>query len=148
MKSVTYEKVKKFKNSYPSTIAWRIKSHCKVVDENLAVDEEVLYAFTGQHNDVFYNIMSTAVFVITNKRLLIATKRVFFGYFLYTITPDLFNDLTVISGLVFGKVIIDTVKERVVISNLSKASLKEISTTVTQLLIEEKEELKSKKDNQ
>lgn len=147
MKSVTYSKIKEFKKRYPFTVAWRLKSHCKIVDQNLGVDEEVLYAFTGQHNDTFYNIMSTAVFVITNKRFIIATKRVLFGYFLYTITPDLFNDLTVVSGMVFGKVIIDTVKEKVIISNLSKSSLKEISNTVSDLLMKEKAELRALKDN-
>ena len=86
----------------------------------------------------FYDIISTHVFVITNKRLIIATKRVLFGYFLYSITPDMFNDLTVYSGLIWGKVQIDTIKEVVFISNLSKKSLDEIETSVTEYMMKEK----------
>lgn len=76
--------------------------------------------------------------MITNKRLIIATKRVLFGYFLYSITPDMFNDLTVYSGLIWGKVQIDTIKEVVFISNLSKKSLDEIETSVTEYMMKEK----------
>ena len=55
-----------------------------------------------------------------------------------SITPDMFNDLTVVSGLVWGKVIIDTIKEQVYISNLSKRSLDEIETMVTEYMMAEK----------
>ena len=133
-----YEEAKKFKRNYPSTIAWRIKKHCDIVEEHLNPEEEVRYVFVGQRNNNFYDIISTAVFVITNKRLLIANDRLLFGYFLYSITPDMFNDLTVVSGLVWGKVIIDTIKEEVFVSNLSKRSLDEIETKVKEYMMEEK----------
>ena len=94
MNNGVYEKVLNFKRKYPSTIAWRLKAHSKVVEKHLNQGEKVLYAFAGQKNNHFYDIISTHVFVITNKRLIIATKRVLFGYFLYSITPDMFNDLT------------------------------------------------------
>jgi len=75
---------------------------------------------------------------MTNKRLLLGSKRVLFGYFFTSITPDLFNDLKVKSGLIWGKIFIDTVGELVVISNLSKDSLDEIETNVTENMMKEK----------
>lgn len=141
-----YEEAKKFKRKYPFTIAWRIKKHCDVVQEHLNPDEEVKYVFVGQRNNVFYDIISTGVFVITNKRLLIANDRLLFGYFLYSITPDMFNDLTVVSGLIWGKVVIDTIKEEVYVSNLSKSSLDEIETNVTEYMMEEKKKYPPRKN--
>lgn len=135
-----YEEALKFKRKYPGTVAWRIKKHCDRVEEHLNPDEEVLYVFLGQKNNKFYDIISTSVFVITNKRLLIANDRLLFGYFLYSITPDMFNDLTVYSGLIWGMVTIDTVKEMVYVSNLSKKCLDEIETNVTEYMMEEKKE--------
>ena len=134
-----YEEALKFKKKYPGTVAWRIKKHCDRVEEHLNPDEEVLYVFLGQKNNKFYDIISTSAFVITSKRLLIANDRLIFGYFLYSITPDMFNDLTVYSGLIWGMVTIDTVKEMVYISNLSKKSLDEIETNVTRYMMEEKQ---------
>ena len=58
----------------------------------------------------------------------------------------MFNDLTVYSGLIFGKVTIDTVKELVYISNLSKSSLDEIETNVTEYMMREKKKY-TKKEN-
>lgn len=141
-----YEEALRFKRRYPSTIAWRLKKHCQRIEEHLNPDEEVLYVFTGQKNNKFYDIISTAVFAITNKRLLIANDRLLFGYFLYSITPDMFNDLTVYSGLIWGKVAIDTVKEIVYVSNLSKKSLDEIETKVTEYMMEEKKKYTIRND--
>ena len=135
-----YDEALTFKRKYPSTIAWRLKKHSKVVEDHLNPDEEVLYAFTGQRNNEFYDIVSTSVFIITNKRLLIGQKRLIFGYFLYSITPDMFNDLSVVSGLFWGKVCIDTINEQVYVSNLSKRCLDEIETKVTEYMMEEKKE--------
>ena len=133
-----YELAKKFKNQFPSTIAWRIFQNSKVIDEHVNPDEEVTYAFVGQKNDVWYNIFLTAVFVITNKRLIVATDRVLYGYFFNSITPDMFNDLKVTSGLIFGKVEIDTVKEYIVVTNVSKKALRDIETNVTEYMMREK----------
>lgn len=145
MKSVVYSKILEFKNKYPSTIAWRLRRHSKVIEKHLNDDEKVLYAFTGQKNDAWYNIFLTSVFVITNKRLLIATDRVLFGYFLTSITPDMFNDLKVYAGLLFGKVEIDTIKEYITVTNVSKRALDEIETNFTEYLLEEKKKMVSKK---
>ena len=65
--------------------------------------------------------------------------RVVWGYFLSSITPDLYNDLFVYQGLIWGKIKIDTVKEEVAISNLPKSGLDEIETSITEMMMEEKQ---------
>lgn len=134
-----YDHAKLFKSKYPMTISWwRIKQHANVVEKHLNPGEIVKYAFVGQKNDLFYDIFGTCVVALTNKRILIGQKRVVFGYFLSSITPDLFNDMEVYQGLLWGKVTIDTVKEVVAISNLDKKSLPEIETNITEFMMEEK----------
>ena len=91
-----------------------------------------------EKNDNPFNIFGTAVITLTNKRLLIGRKRVVFGYFLNSVTPDMFNDLKISSGLIWGKVFIDTVKEFIVLSNLSKEALVEIETEISSYMLEEK----------
>lgn len=67
-----------------------------------------------------------------------------FGYFLTSITPDMFNDLKVVTRIFWGTVIIDTIKELVHISNISKKALPEIETNVTEYIMEEKKKYKSR----
>lgn len=140
--SKTYELAKEFKRKYPSTIAWRIKSHCKIIDKYINPDEEVLYVFLGQKNKSSFDFTNTYVIALTNKRLLLATKRLLFGYFYTTVTPDLFNDLTVRAGMIWGRIVIDTVKEEIRLSNISKDALDEIETNVTEFMMAEKKKYK------
>ena len=133
-----YKQVLKFKNKYPMTIAWRLSLNASVIEKHLNPDEEVLYSFVAQKNDNPFNIIGTAVITLTNKRLLIGRKRVLFGYFLNAVTPDMFNDLKVTGGLIWGKIHIDTVKEYITLSNLDKKSLVEIETVISSYMMEEK----------
>ena len=133
-----YELVKEFKRKYPMTIAFRLKRHCEVIEKHLNPEEEIIYAFVAQKNASVLEIFYTNVIVLTNKRILVATKRVLWGYFLVTITPDMFNDLTVRKGLIFGNVIIDTIKEKVVLSNIDSNALPEIETIITEYMMTEK----------
>ncbi len=133
-----YNEVLKFKKKYPSTIAFRLKEHCKVLEKHLNPGEKVIYIFAGQKNAHSIAIPNTFVIALTSERLIFARKRLFFGYFFYAITPDMFNDLKVNSGILWGKIMIDTVKEFAVISNLSKDSLSEIETKITQYMMNEK----------
>lgn len=135
---ITYQMARNFKRKYPLTVAWRIKQHCKIIDKHINPDEKVLYVFLGQKNASSLDFVNTYVFALTNKRLIYATKRLVFGYFFYAITPDMFNDLTVKQGLIWGKIIIDSVKEEVLLSNISKNALDEIETKITQYMMEEK----------
>ena len=99
MKSV-YERVLEFKYNYPTTIAWRLKQNANIVQKHLNPGEEVLYVFAAQKNNNPLDILSTAVVALTNQRILIGRKRVIFGYFLDSITPDMFNDLKVLNMVI------------------------------------------------
>ena len=134
-----YEMVKEFKNKYSMTICWRLKSHSKVVEKHLNPGETVNFVFAAQKSFSVFDIFSTFLVVLTNKRIILAQKRVFFGYTFLAITPDMFNDLTVETGIFWGKVNIDTVKERIILSNLDKAAIPEIETQVTEYMMEEKQ---------
>lgn len=138
MDKSVYELVKEFKKRYPMSIGWRLKANSKIIEKHINPDEFVKYAFVAQKNNKIYDIFSTAVIAITNKRLLVGRKRVVFGYFFDSITPDLFNDLKVRGGIVFGKVYIDTIKEFIVLSNIDKTALDEIETQISTFMIKEK----------
>lgn len=133
-----YEKVKEFQNKFPGSVSWRLKKHSKILDMHINPGENILFAFAAQKNNNFYDIFSTYIFCLTDKRILIARKRLVFGYFLISITPDLFNDLKINRGLFWGKVIIDTVKEEVTFSNVCKSGLNEIETNVSEFMMKEK----------
>jgi hypothetical protein len=138
----TYEKLREFKQKYPSTIAWRLKSHAKVIDKHINPGETVNFVFAAQKGYSTFDIFSTFVVVLTNKRILLAQKRVLWGYTYLSITPDMFNDLTVHSGLIWGKVYIDTIKETVILSNVSKNALDDIETQITEYMMTEKKKYK------
>lgn len=144
MNNSVYKKVLEFKHRHPGTIAWRLRQNSQVIEKHLNPDEEVLYAFAAQKNDSSFDIFGTAVIAITNKRILIGRKRVVIGYFLNAITPDMFNDLKVAGGLIWGKIYIDTVKEFVTLSNISLSALDEIETNITEYMMEEKKKYKDK----
>ena len=137
MKNV-YSLLKEYKTKHSSTIAWRLKAHSKVIEKHLNPGEEVKYAFVAQRGFSSFDIFCTFAVVLTNSRILLAQKRLLFGYTFLAITPDLFNDITVKAGIIWGKVYIDTVKETVVLSNISKSSLDEIETEITEYMMEEK----------
>ena len=142
-----YKKAREFKRKYPGTITHhRLRKHSKIIEKHLNPGEIVRYVFAGQRNEKSLDIFETAVIAITNKRILIAQKRVLFGYFLSSITPDLYNDMQVISNLIWGRVIIDTVKEVIQISNISKKALPEIETEVTSFMMEAKKKYRRKED--
>ena len=136
--SKCYEMVARFKSKYPTTVAFRIKQHCRIIEEHLNPGEEVLYAFAAQKNDSPIQLFNTNVIALTNKRIMVATKRVVWGYFFISITPDMFNDITIYKGLIWGKVTIDTIKEEVVLSNISPKALPEIESIVSEYMMTEK----------
>lgn len=133
--SKCYEMVSEFKKKYPLTICFRLKKHCKIIEKHLNPGEEIIYAFPAQKNASAFEIFYTNVVALTNKRIIIATKRVLWGYFLVTITKDMFNDLTIKKGLIFGSVLIDTIKEKVILSNIDPKALDEIETIFSETII-------------
>ena len=136
--TTVYEKVREFKSKYPRTIAWRLKQHSKVIQMHLNPGEVVKFAFTRQKTPYYYDIFSTVIVVITNKRILLGQDRLVFGYFYTAITPDLFNDIELKMALLWGGVYIDTVKELVVLNKIDGRALPDIETSVTEFMMEEK----------
>ena len=139
---LVYNKLKEFKFKYPATIAWRMKKHAPVVEDYLNPGEEVRFAFPAQKGNSSIDFFSTFAIVLTNKRILLAQKRLLWGYTYLAITPDMFNDLTVTSGIIWGKLYIDTVKETVMLSNISKRAMDDIETEITEYMIVEKQKYK------
>lgn len=140
----TYTLVKKFKDKYPTSLSFRIKSHCEIIDKHLNPQEEIIYAFPAQKNESFFEIFNTCVIALTNKRIMIGTKRVLWGYFFTSVTPDMYNDLTISDGLIWGNVIIDTVKEVLTLSNIPSKALPEIETVITEYMMEAKKKYKDR----
>lgn len=134
-----YESVKKFKSKYKKTIAFRIKAHCKIINLHLNPDEKVLFAFPAQDNRNSFIIINSCVVALTNKRLLVGKKRLIWGYFLTSITPDLYNDLKVIKNLIWSNVEVDTVKETIYFSNIDPDGAVEIESVITDYMIKEKQ---------
>ena len=138
-KSILKEQITNFKRKYPLTIGWRLEKNSRVILEHLHDDEVIKYAFYEQKNKSSFDIFGTCIVAITNKRLIIGRDRVVIGYFFDTITPDMFNDLKIRTGIIFGRVIIDTVKELVILSNISKSALAEIEEEITSGMIDLKD---------
>jgi len=134
-----YQEALKFKKKYPKTIAWRLKAHSKIAQLHINPDEKVTYVFVAQKNSYSYEIFRTFVVVVTDKRIILAQKRLLFGYLFITVTPDMYNDLSVVMGILWGKINIDTVKERIHLSNIEKDALPEIETEITQFMIAAKQ---------
>lgn len=134
-----YKLAREFKNKYKKTVVFRIKSHCKVIDLHLNPGEEVLYAFPAQDNISSFMIINSCVVALTNKRLLLGKKRLLWGYFLTSITPDLYNDLKVVKNLIWSNIEIDTVKETIYLSNIDPRGAIEVESVITEYMIKEKQ---------
>lgn len=145
MKNI-YNKVKKFRDDYPLTIAFRLKRHAEVIETHLNPGEEVLYAFCGQNNYGSLIFINSCVVVLTNKRILIGQKRLLWGYFFTMITPDMYNDLKISKGLIWSNVEIDTIKENIYISNLDPKGAVEIETAITEFMMKEKKKYAKKNE--
>lgn len=90
---------------------WGIK-HFRVIADNLDENEKVLMTFIGlknyesatKHDNYF-------AFAITNKRFIMAQKNIISGETIQTVYLDNINDITFKSGIMFGVLTIDTIKE-------------------------------------
>lgn len=140
-----YQRVKEFKKKYPLTVAFRLQKHSSVIEKHLNPGEKVSYIFCGQKNYNSLMMCNTCIVALTDKRILIAQKRLLWGYFLTMITPDMYNDLKVIKGLIWSNIEIDTIKEHVYISNLDPKAADDIETAITEFMMSEKKKY-GKKD--
>ena len=135
-----YDQVAMFKAKYPGTITWwRLKKHAKVVEEHINPDEEPLFSFAGQKTHETWDFFSTAVLTVTNKRIIVGQDHILTGYTLNSVTPDMYNDLEVYAGIIWGRVTIDTIKEKIVFTNIDKKALGEIETQISSRMMEEKQ---------
>ena len=146
MSSRVYTLAKRFKNKYFGTICFRIGAHSKVIAAHLNPGEKIYYVFCGQKGGSQREIFNSCVIALTNERIMVATKRVLWGYFLINVKPDLYNDLKVQSGILFGRVLIDTAKEKIAISNLAKGSLREVETAISTYIDKYKKKKLEKKE--
>lgn len=140
-----YEEAKLFKAKYPMCVTWfRLKKHCAIVDKYLNPNEKIQLVVPGQLDNDHLSLFNTGVLVITTERLIVAQDRLIVGYKFSSVTPDLYNDLQVDAGLIWGLLTIDTAKEKIFISNLDKRCLDEIETTITTFMQEEKKKYGNK----
>lgn len=137
-----YLQAKKFRRKHPLTIAFRLKAHSKILAKHLNDGEKIRYVFAAQKGPSSYDIFSTYVIAITDRRIMVGRKRLLFGYFFLGITPELFNDIKVKMGLIWARVEIDTVKEFIVFSNIQSSAASEIETAVTQYVMKQKNKKK------
>ena len=119
MSKSIYEMALDFKAKYPNTVAWRLKKNSEIVQRHLNPDEKPLYVFAAQKNDNPLDFIETCVVTLTNQRILIEIGNVK-------------------SGIFWGKIYIDTIKEFVTLSNISKSALTEIETKITSFMMCEK----------
>ena len=141
------QKVLEFKKKYPLTVAFRTRKHASILEKHLNPDEKVIFAFCGQKNVSSFIIINSCAVALTNKRIMIGQKRLLWGYFFTTITPDLYNDLKVVKNLIWSDIEIDTVKENVYISNLDPNGAVEVETVITEFMMKEKKKYGNKKPN-
>lgn len=118
---------------------WRLK-HFKIVEQQLKDDEEILVAFIGIKNFVdIANHEENWAYAVTNKRIIIGQKGLI-GEKVDVISLRDLNDISFRKGLVFGVLIIDTIKEEFNVG-LNKNSATAIHELVTNALMDLKEEM-------
>ena len=90
--------------------SWGVK-HFGIIEKNLHADEEGLYTFIGLHN---YISMSkhdqNFAYAVTNKRILMGQKKIV-GEAFQSVSLENINDITLQTGMVYGTVTVDTIKE-------------------------------------
>ena len=109
-----------------------------MLTKHLNKDEKIIYVFPAQRNTNPFNVFATCIIAFTNKRIIIAQKRVLWGYTFVSVTPDMFNDFEVYKGMIFGRLDIDTIKEVIRLSDISPKALVEIETNLSEYLLKVK----------
>lgn len=90
---------------------WGTK-HFKIIEENLLPGEEIKMPFIGLHNSISVSKHDGHfAYALTNKRIMMAQKKAVTGEIFQTVSLNNINDITFQSGLIYGKLTIDTIKE-------------------------------------
>lgn len=112
---------------------WGVK-HFLLVQKALQPDEEVLMCFIGLHNYVSSTKHDqNFAYALTNKRFIMAQQKLV-GENLQSVYLDNLNDITFSSGIVFGVLTFDTIRERFNIA-VDKVSAKSISDKAHEILL-------------
>ena len=90
--------------------SWGIQ-HFQLIVDSLMPGECVFFPFIGLHNYVSATKHdNNFAYAVTNKRILMAQKKMI-GQTIQTVSWENVNDITFNSGVVFGVITIDTIKE-------------------------------------
>lgn len=115
---------------------WGVK-HFVLVEQALMADEVVQMCFIGLHNyinNTQHN--SNFAYAITNKRIIMAQQKVI-GNTVQIVSLEHVNDITLSSGILFGVITIDTIKEKFNVA-LDKVSAGNIHKRIQEYLINSK----------
>jgi len=119
---------------------WGLK-HFALVENALAEDENVVMSFIGLHNYISAtNHNNNFAYAITEKRIIMAQKKLI-GEIQQSVFLDNINDITFTSGMIWGVITIDTIKETFNVG-LDKAQAANINAEIHDIL----HKLKNKKD--
>lgn len=112
---------------------WALK-HFLLIENSLAPDEEVYMCFIGLHNyqSSTKHDMNFA-YAITNKRIVMAQKNLI-GEKLQSVSINNLNDITFTTGLLFGVITIDTMKEKFNVG-VAKIVGQKINTIIHDILL-------------
>ncbi len=112
--------------------------HFKILEDNLLNGKEIKTVFIGLHNYISnsqYN--GNFAYTITNKRIILGQKQNLSGENFQAISLNNINDIAFKSGILFGIITIDTIKETFNIA-LDKNSAKLINTKIHEVIEETK----------
>ncbi len=120
------------------TRKWGIK-HFALIENALHRDEQVLMCFMGLHNYVGgAKHDGNYAYALTNERIIMAQKKAI-GQEVQSVAIDYLNDITLSTGLIYGVVTIDTMKEVFNVA-LLKGQAQKINDKIHELLLSHKGE--------
>ncbi len=91
--------------------SWGLK-HFGLIENNLMEGEYVLMTFIGLHNYISATQHdNNFAYAITNKRILMAQKRII-GEAFQSVSLENINDITLVKRMMFGIITVDTIKEK------------------------------------
>lgn len=90
---------------------WCVK-HFTLIEKALVADEGVVICFVGLHNYISNTKHdNNFAYAITNKRIIMAQQKTF-GSAIQFVSLEHVNDVTFVTGPIFGVMVIDTIKEK------------------------------------
>ena len=72
--SITYELARNFKKKYPKTVAWRLKSHSKIIDMHLSDNEEISIPAIPEVRNFSYTIIDNKIYYRENSLMYLQDK--------------------------------------------------------------------------